>query len=929
MVDTLNLNLVPDDSEEEFIVDFGEVINVGGGGTSDFNELTNRPKYDGQTMTGDTDIPKVPTTTSDLENTSDYQTGTEVQTAISTAIAGKQDTLTAGDNITIQNNVISATDTTYTAGNAITIENNTINADIYPADYFTAGGTITGTGSSFTLDKTIPATLKSVKPCGNTEQDGTPTPDAPVDIHVVTGTQTVTITGKNLFLLPESGEKNNITFTNNGDESFSISSSAAASATANFTRRYSKTFIGQTGDSVVFTISTNKPLPTGCNAYLTARSDNAYLQDLADLVGDGTRTSATQTRTLEAGITILEVVVRVTSGSTVDISDVTVQAEIGATPTDYEPYQSQTFTLNLGSTELCKIGDYQDYIYKSGDYWYVHKAVDKVVLDGSNDEAWGISNSGTPNFFYCYQYLINAKTPADGVSNIALKTGINSSNTNQGFDYIDTGELRIRYGTEMSISDWRTQLGTTNMILYYPLAEPVDVGVIDSLARQLDALAEAKSYLGITNFIVTASDINNLPAILDVEAYRNSAEGVALREPKIPEVIDDLESSSTKDALSANQGRVLRNIIGNVEQTAFDAYDIRYITGDMEPNWPEEEPDGFRIEIFEPNRIYYTDASAPVKIYYSDTDSIDNFIGYIQNEIVEDNPEDEPPTTTYGFKLTQMNGADNTPEIYVGQSSINLNDNELTSLSFEQVGAGGGGSPYNVYSTVTTSNSNRGGAIYLGNLNASQEQFADPTTSDTHKRYIHILPYSNTTQPASNSIILGSELTSSSSSGSIGLGFSASIEASNVINIGGQYGRGQYSVIIGPSASSQRSDSQYNVLLGYSSTINTSAVNGSVGIGAYSHPTASGQIHVGSTNTSFGYNNTNYRIISGVHDGQGLNDAATVAQGNTLATSAPTTSTVGVLGQLYTDTTTMHTYQLGAIDNTDPANPVYTWVQRW
>ena len=136
-------------------------------------------------------------------------------------------------------------------------------------------------------------------------------------------------------------------------------------------------------------------------------------------------------------------------------------------------------------------------------------------------------------------------------------------------------------------------------------------------------------------------------------------------------------------------------------------------------------------------------------------------------------------------------------------------------------------------------------------------------------------------------------------------------------------------MIIGASASSQRSDSQYNVLLGYSSTINTSAVNGSVGIGAYSHPTASGQIHVGSTNTSFGYNNTNYRIISGVHDGQDLNDAATVAQGNTLATSAPTTSTVGVLGQLYTDTTTMHTYQLGAIDNTDPANPIYTWVQRW
>lgn len=61
-------------------------------------------------------------TTSDLENTSDYQTGTEVESAISTAIAGKQDTLTAGNNITISNNTISATDTTYSAGTGLTLD---------------------------------------------------------------------------------------------------------------------------------------------------------------------------------------------------------------------------------------------------------------------------------------------------------------------------------------------------------------------------------------------------------------------------------------------------------------------------------------------------------------------------------------------------------------------------------------------------------------------------------------------------------------------------------------------------------------------------------------------------------------------------------------------------------------------------------------
>lgn len=48
-------------------------------------------------------------TTSDLENTSDYQTGAQVESAINTAIAGKQDKLTAGDGISIDGNVISNT----------------------------------------------------------------------------------------------------------------------------------------------------------------------------------------------------------------------------------------------------------------------------------------------------------------------------------------------------------------------------------------------------------------------------------------------------------------------------------------------------------------------------------------------------------------------------------------------------------------------------------------------------------------------------------------------------------------------------------------------------------------------------------------------------------------------------------------------------
>lgn len=84
MVANENFNLNLQNEEEEFVVDFGETTNLGGGGgtTNNFNELTNRPKYDNITMTGGTNIPKVPAKTSELTNDANFATKTEVGTAV-------------------------------------------------------------------------------------------------------------------------------------------------------------------------------------------------------------------------------------------------------------------------------------------------------------------------------------------------------------------------------------------------------------------------------------------------------------------------------------------------------------------------------------------------------------------------------------------------------------------------------------------------------------------------------------------------------------------------------------------------------------------------------------------------------------------------------------------------------------------------------
>ena len=73
-----------------------------------------------------------------------------------------------------------------------------------------------------------------------------------------------------------------------------------------------------------------------------------------------------------------------TSDSNLEESVASIQIEKGSTATSYAPY----FT----PIELCKIGEYQDYIYKNGDDWYLHRETTKIELAAVT--TWG-GNSGS------------------------------------------------------------------------------------------------------------------------------------------------------------------------------------------------------------------------------------------------------------------------------------------------------------------------------------------------------------------------------------------------------------------------------------------------------------------------------------------------------------------------------------------------------
>jgi hypothetical protein len=192
-----------------------------------------------------------------------------------------------------------------------------------------------------------------------------------------------------------------------------------------------------------------------------------------------------------------------------------IQIEIGTTPSSYMPYREPI--------ELCKIGDYQDYIYKDGDDWYLHKATGKAVLNGS--ETWAATGGGNGYRIEQSEIIL---TPAGDIAPIL-------SNNFSAVTFSDIYNARIDYGVAnhnnnhwialrnkdwTSVSDVTTWLSSHNTSVYYALATPTDTEITDStLIGQLDALADADTYDGKTYIRVVANE-PNLPALLKVEAYK-------------------------------------------------------------------------------------------------------------------------------------------------------------------------------------------------------------------------------------------------------------------------------------------------------------------------------------------------------------------------------------------------------------------------
>lgn len=344
-----------------------------------------------------------------------------------------------------------------------------------------------------------------------------PSPEYPQPIQTVTGLQTVEVQGKNLANpTPVPGGSNGVVATYNSQTGVVTASG-----------------IAQTTWSNPFKVAGSIYLPAGTytlkqygeltNGRITCYArGNGYPVDASTLQRTFTTTSDGNAYICITGLT---------AGNSVS-GTIKFQLEAGSTATQFVPYSKQTCPLDLGSLELCKLGDYQDYIYKDGDDWKVHKATGyekKIVslagIDGYSS-VYGTATTSNGAFSIISTNWGSDYATTAGIAIASSVIGVYQSQNIDGNNAANSmvdGSFCQRSGTNDRVyfrfASWArsktvdevNQMITDNggVDLWYPLATATDTTITDTdLIAQLEAIRTASLVNGANTITNTATGTN-------------------------------------------------------------------------------------------------------------------------------------------------------------------------------------------------------------------------------------------------------------------------------------------------------------------------------------------------------------------------------------------------------------------------------------
>ena len=383
-------------------------------------------------------------------------------------------------------------------------------------------------GEVITITDAAKRGFRSFNIYGKTTQDGTPTPDAPVDLVTAggKGNISVNVTGKNILPYPykESAKTvNGVTFTVNGDGSVAVSGTATGTANFMFTD-----YSFRLKKGITYTLSLGNDFQATGNPYVwIAISSTDAIAGINMSIANSV-TFTPQKDVYNAAVYIITQTVGSTFSGTIH-----PQIEVGANATDYEPYKAQTMTFEtpngLPGILVTSGGNYTDangqqWICDEKDYArgvYVQRVGSKV-FDGSSDEVWGIYTSapeyagyfrfeqdmavGTRQGGFCDSFQIHSTY---GAGQIGIWLGVSNNAM-----YVHNA-----LGLAADFESWSAWLSKNPITIQFILATPIETPLSE---EELAAYRSLHTYKDNTTVSNDAGAWMELEYAMDAKKYIDS-----------------------------------------------------------------------------------------------------------------------------------------------------------------------------------------------------------------------------------------------------------------------------------------------------------------------------------------------------------------------------------------------------------------------
>lgn len=361
-------------------------------------------------------------------------------------------------------------------------------------------------GESIVVNDASEYPLQNLKLFGKSTQDGTPTPDAPVDVVSVEN-PVVTVCRKNLIRYPyafSTRTMNGVDFTDNGDGSITVDGTATGAISFHLASS--------------FTLPAGKYVLSGCPSGGSLSTYRIYFSDnVTKTVADYGNTSVF---TLDESFTG-QIVLQVISGAV--INNLTFYPMIRFASVEdeaFDTYKKQMLSIphTLPGIPVSSGGNYTD---ANGQEWicdevdlarcvYVQRTAE-ITIDGSaTPSVFAVGNNGGSVFAYSYDELrMNiARTRAHKLCNrLQLPTtynpvsfkdcgighwGFNTDGSNDMFIVMNVGE----FDTANDVASW---LAANPVTFVYQLATPIETALTDAEITAFRALCSNRPNTVILN----------------------------------------------------------------------------------------------------------------------------------------------------------------------------------------------------------------------------------------------------------------------------------------------------------------------------------------------------------------------------------------------------------------------------------------------